>query len=241
MSSRSMSDLRAEICAMMSEIMGFDFREQELPPKLRKEIGDLAETLDYYYLLIHDLNAAKTEYEDTRVRFALLFFGSVIGIIMVIVFPFFSPQMPGILKSLSTKPVETIVILVVLFFATFISFVKMRTPPNETIKEKEKDATSCWSDINNQVKKLAEETYNELSTLYEAKVTPTVKQLVIDFARIIQAAKGRGIILDTIECPYCKAAVRIPTSGEYFECKYCGKVIHATKIFDKLKDILYPT
>ena len=62
-----------------------------------------------------------------------------------------------------------------------------------------------------------------------------MEHVIVDFARILEAAHGRGIILDTIECPSCKASISLPGSGDTFQCEYCGKSIRATDIFEKLK------
>jgi ribosomal protein S27AE len=135
----------------------------------------------------------------------------------------------------------TIFIYIGLIFFLFAVWAYLSYRKNMAIaKSKETEAYSWWTEITNGVKKLSDNAYNELSALHEARVRPTVKHVMVDFASIIQAAKGKGIILDAIQCPYCGAAVNIPTSGEYFYCKYCGKTIHATKVFDKLRDILSP-
>ncbi len=59
--------------------------------------------------------------------------------------------------------------------------------------------------------------------------------VVVDFAKIIQAAKGRGLILDSVRCPRCNAAVSLPKEGHAFQCDHCGNTIHAVDIFEKLK------
>jgi len=208
------SESRSRIIGMMSRIMGFSFREEDLPPKLRKEIGDVAQRLDYYNIVASTRDRAKV---TARARIYILIALAIAGAI-------------------------TIIFIIGLLFLGLAFWAYWSYKKNKAIaKRKETEAYSWWTDITNRVKKLSNDAYNELSTLHEARVRPTVKHIMVDFASIIQAARGRGIILDTIECPYCKGAVNIPTSGEYFYCKYCGKAIHATKIFDKLKDILSPT
>jgi len=208
------SESRSRIIDMMSKIMGFSLREDDLPPRLRKEIGDVAKRLDYYNYVVSVRDRAKA----TSTRRIFSFIAMVIlGVFLTLVFVF------G-------------VIFFVLALWAYRSYKKNK----DIAKSKEAEASSWWSDVNNRVKKIADEAYNELSALHEAKVRPAVKHIIVDFASIIQAARGKGIILETIECPYCNGALRIPTSGEYFECKYCGKTIHATLIFDKLKGILTP-
>jgi len=228
MSSKS----KSRILAMISKIMGFSFREDELSPRLRQEITDVAAQLDRYYESVANLGTIREEASKQGAGGAWLFFSAIIGLVVVVV---------GVLNGwASNVPAVNIVGgVVICLFILFLSIVMMVT--TEDTSGKEEELASYWSNINGRVEELAKDIQNELSALYEAKVRPTVKHIVIDFARIIQAARGRGIILDTIECPHCKGAVRIPTSGEYFKCPYCGKTIHATKIFDKLKDILAPT
>jgi hypothetical protein len=199
---------------MMSQAMNFSFREEDLPPKVRKEIGDVAQRLDYYNFVASTRDRAKA---TARSRIYILIALAIIGAITIVIFI-------GL-------------IFFGLAFWAYWSYKKNKA----AAKSKETEAYSCWKDITNRVKKISDDAYNELSALHEARVRPTLKHVMVDFASIIQAARGRGIVLDTIECPYCRGAVNIPPSGEYFQCKYCGKTIHATNVFDKLKDILSPT
>lgn len=225
---------------MMSKTMGFNFEEDELPPKLRKELGDVAAKLDYHHNLVDNLYTARSAHKAACGFWGFVFVVFLLCCIATVLVPLMAFVDPS-LAFVFTNPIESIVVLAIFFFPfssiAYFSFKKMRSD-DITIKEKEKEVASCWSDINNRVKMLAHEAYNEMSMVYEAKVRPTVKHVVIDFASIIRAARGRGIFLDTIECPHCKGAVEIPESGEYFKCKYCGKAIYATKIFDKIKGML---
>jgi len=205
---------RDRIIVMISEKLDFDFSEEDLSPKLRREIGQIARKMDDYDMLAADADETKS-----RAR-TEIFLTPVLIIIGVVLLWFWIG-----------------VIFIVAGFLCFWIYTKEKAKA----KSKEVEATSLWSDLDNRIGQLAKLVYDELSLLHEARIRPIVKHIVLDFANIIQAARGRGIILTNIECPYCNGIVEIPSTGEYFKCQYCGKTIHATKIFDKLKDILTPT
>lgn len=205
-------EARSRVINMISQRLGFSFREEDLPPKLRKEIGFVAQRLDMYDQTVFTIKKTKSTASN---RIGVIVFLIIVGVIFCFVY----------------------LIGIVFFVATFFAYrsykkIKMK------VKDKEAEADSLRLEIDNRVKQLSDSAYGELSLLHEARVRPTVKHLMVDFADIAQAVKGKGIILSTIECPYCKGAVEIPESGEYFKCKYCGKTIYATKIFDKIKGIL---
>jgi len=199
---------------MLSQRLGFSFKEEDLSPKLRREIGFIAKKLRQYDQTIILRDKSKSAATNLIAAIVLL---TILGVIFLFVY------------LIGT-------IFLVLAYVVYRSYKKKKN----LAATKESEATSLQSEINNQVKELSESTYSELSLLHEAKVRPTVKHIMVDFADIIEAAKGKGIFLSTIECPYCKAAIEIPTTGEYFKCKYCGKTIYAIKVLDKLKGILSP-
>lgn len=210
------SEARSRIIDMISQRLGFSFREEDLPPKLRKKIGLIAQREELYDQISSQIGRKKTI--ATQITVVILFF-LFLGLFMVLLAVWFG---------------------VAFMLVAIVGYLALRREKTLT-KDMESEATSLRSEIDTDVDELSESAYNELSLLHEARVRPTIKHLMLDFADIIQAVKGKGIILSTIECPYCKGAVEIPESGEYFKCKYCGKTIYATKIFDKLKDMLSPT
>jgi len=205
---------RDQIIEMISERMDFSFREEDLSPKLRREIGQITKAMNYYYGLDKNINEVKTR-ANIEIFFAVILIG--VGLITLWFW------------------------VGIIFLVGAVLVIWAYTKERRLMKEKEVEATSLWSTLDNRIEQLSKQIYNELSLLHEAKIRPIVKHIVVDFASIIQAARGRGIILSNIECPYCSGVVEIPTTGEYFKCQYCGKTVHATKIFDKLKDILTPS
>ena len=108
-------------------------------------------------------------------------------------------------------------------------------PVEQTLADRRKDLAVVAVAFDSQIAKMSEEIFQQLSEVHEARVRPKMEHVIVDFARILEAARGRGIILDTIECPSCKASISLPGSGDTFQCEYCGKSIRATDIFEKLK------
>jgi hypothetical protein len=108
-------------------------------------------------------------------------------------------------------------------------------PVEQTLAGKRKDLATIAVAFDSKIAKMSEEVFHQLSEAHEARVRPKMEHVIVDFARILEAARGRGIMLDTIECPSCKATVSLPSSGDTLQCEYCGKSIRATDIFEKLK------
>ena len=107
-------------------------------------------------------------------------------------------------------------------------------PVELLIAQKRRELAAISVGLNGEIVKTSKEIFQQLSEAHEAKVHPQIRHIVVDFARIVEAARGRGIILDTVECPNCKGSVSLPNEGDSFQCKFCGKLIHATDIFEKL-------
>jgi len=219
MSSRA----RSRTIELISEKLGFSFKEEDLPPKLRIEIGAVATKLDQLW----NLQTSSKGHELTA--HSLRSWSFLVGTIGLIIL---------MLTFAGGGWAAAVIGLVFLGVAYLIH--KQHEMEKKTAEHIKSEANTLWAGISEDIPRLAEAAYTDLSALYEARVRPTIKHITIDFASIVQAAKGRGIILDMIECPNCKGAVKLPKSGDSFECQYCGKIIKATSVFDKLKDIIDP-
>jgi len=210
---------RSTVIEMMHVDVGFDFKEEDLSPKIRKEITMLAGKIDQAHYLWNLGEKARREANNkanifyTCVGLALLLF------LLWIVAPY-------------------------LIFFSFLLFPAGYHYHRLSVKAKKKaidygfQGDSKWQEVVQETESLAKKAYDELTVLHEARVRPTIKQVTIDFARIIEAAKGKGIILETIECPYCKAPAKLPKNGDSFECQHCGRTIKAMNVFDMLKGIM---
>lgn len=205
------------IIEMISERMGFDFREEDISPKLRREIGQIAEKVNRYEQIVANMDDAR---EKAKFAIVFSFFTVILGMVLAVLVTFWSGA---------------------IFFMFSLAGCSQCIKNKTVARDMKVEATSLWSDLDNRIEQLSESVYSELSLLHEAKVRPTVKHIMVDFSSIIQAARGKGIVLSNIECPHCNGTVEIPPTGEYFQCQYCGKTIYATKIFDKLKDLLTST
>jgi hypothetical protein len=63
-------------------------------------------------------------------------------------------------------------------------------------------------------------------------------QVVVDFSSIQSLARGKGIILDVVSCPYCGADLHLPKVGTLTDCNHCGKQIHASDVQDRIAERL---
>lgn len=61
---------------------------------------------------------------------------------------------------------------------------------------------------------------------------------VIDFSFLKAQIEKGGIVLSTVKCPNCAAAVSLPDSGNLTKCGHCGATIRAVDLFDKLKGLI---
>lgn len=214
---------RSRTIELISEKLGFSFKEEDLPPKLRVQIGAVATKIDQLW----SLQTSSRDHEmSARSLGSWAFLVGIIGFIILVI----TVAGGGWAAAVAG----------LMFLGVAYLIYKKRKTERKTAERIKSEANILWAEISEDTSRLAKAAYTDLSALYEARVRPTIKHITIDFASIIQAAKGRGIILDMIECPNCKGAVKLPKSGDSFECQYCGRIIKATNVFDKLKDILGP-
>ena len=225
------SESKSQALRMISESAGFSFKEEELSPGLRKKITDVAAQLDHYHVARADLNEMEAKENKEYGGACWCGLSGIIGLIVLIW---------GVAAGwAANQPLLNLVVGFGICIAIIIGAI-LAAPRGSGLARKREDVATLWSAIEGRVDELAKEVESELSAVQEAKVRPTVRHVVIDFARIIEAARGRGIILDKVECPHCGGAITLPASGERIKCQYCGKTVYATSIFDKLKDILSP-
>src|SRR3990170_5659543 len=208
---------RASILSILSNRVGFPFEESELSPTLRRQMTDLVS-------LKQSLDGAGFIVDDLVRREGNLWVYTIISFLagVVLILAGFSNA------SLILAGIIALAVGAVLYYGTL-------KPVEQTLAGKRKDLAVVAVAFDSQVAKMAEEIFQQLSEAHEARVRPKMEHVIVDFARILEAARGRGIILDTIECPSCKASISLPGSGDTFQCEYCGKTIRATDIFEKLK------
>lgn len=63
-------------------------------------------------------------------------------------------------------------------------------------------------------------------------------QLVIDFSFLKEAMKKGGMVVQTVKCPNCSAPVSLPSSGSETKCQYCGAMLYAQDVFEKVRDLI---
>ena len=63
-------------------------------------------------------------------------------------------------------------------------------------------------------------------------------QVSIDFSSIFTQLKGKGIVLESLECPSCKGKLDYPDSGSIVSCSFCGSNVSAIDVFEKFKALL---
>ena len=63
-------------------------------------------------------------------------------------------------------------------------------------------------------------------------------QVAIDFNSIFTQLKGKGIVLESLECPSCKGALLYPEAGSVVTCSFCGATVTAVDVLEKFKGLL---
>jgi len=62
--------------------------------------------------------------------------------------------------------------------------------------------------------------------------------VVLDFSFLKTYMKKGGLIMEVLRCPQCSATIEFPKSGTQTKCSYCGNIIYAQDIFEKVKSLL---
>jgi len=63
-------------------------------------------------------------------------------------------------------------------------------------------------------------------------------QYVLDFSFLKAKMEQGGVVLQAIKCPSCGAGISLPAKGKAFKCQYCGSMIHAEDVFEKMKGLI---
>jgi len=63
-------------------------------------------------------------------------------------------------------------------------------------------------------------------------------QVSIDFTSLFSQLKGKGIVLESLECPSCKGKLEYPESGSIVTCNFCGSNVSAVDLFEKFRGFL---
>ena len=80
------------------------------------------------------------------------------------------------------------------------------------------------------------------SGVYSSKLSLSRKsvqyQVAIDFNSLFTQLKGKGIVLESLECPSCKGSLQYPEAGSVISCTFCGATVSAVDVFEKFKGLL---
>ncbi|NLT38536.1 MAG: hypothetical protein GXX95_10330 [Methanomassiliicoccus sp.] len=63
-------------------------------------------------------------------------------------------------------------------------------------------------------------------------------QYVLDFSFLKAEMEKGGVIVQTIKCPACSAGLTLPSTGNNISCPYCGSMVYAQDIFEKMKGLI---
>lgn len=214
----------------LRERCGFTFDENNLSPAVRQEITALSTELTRIDPLRHRLYEAG---EMTRRQRTSIFRARLVGAIFILV---------GLLTLTGSIAAGAVVILIgVLPFVWVSRTGSSRLKMGLDIRAKAKSEVE-WAEAQLGVKlgELAKVIVSELSELHEQMLHPRQVNLNVnmDFSWLRTEMEKGGLLLTTVKCPQCGGKLELPKSGDLVSCKYCGSVIHAVDVFDKLKTLL---
>ncbi len=63
-------------------------------------------------------------------------------------------------------------------------------------------------------------------------------QYVLDFSFLKSEMEKGGVIVQTIKCPACSAGISFPSAGTTIQCPYCGSMVYAQDVFEKMKGLI---
>ena len=215
---------RNRIVQVLTEKVGFQFNESELPPSLRQKIGDLATTRQQIDDKVSQLNMrwqqgqsltnqAKSKTGTLIAQIiggVLLAFGTLGAVVEAFV------SFPGVLVYviLFMTPGAILLLYGILRWNTSRkSSMKLQTT-NYEFSTLNADITKLNSSYIPQLTSLSQQILSELSSIHEVRMHP-----------IATASQSQQIIKETvlkeivmIPCPYCKGLM--PQTSVY--CPHCG-------------------
>jgi hypothetical protein len=63
-------------------------------------------------------------------------------------------------------------------------------------------------------------------------------QYVLDFSFLKAEMERGGVVVQTIRCPSCGAGISLPSTGTSARCPYCGNMVYAHDVFEKMKGLI---
>jgi len=208
----SLADPRKFTLEYLFKKCGFQFDESaDLSPDTRSKIGDLSDQVRSFWDL--DLQMAAKRVAATKGSPAanglsalgvLIFVGVIINYVA------------GLVDI--GDPTGFIVFGVVLLaLGTLVSRLGKRSIAKAVavLQKKRDEAYQAWAV---KADSLSSTILEESRAVYRQKVNPKVLEVKVDFAEIMRAAQGKGVILDKVKCPSCGAAISLPSSGQVAKC-----------------------
>ena len=183
----------------------FQFQESELSPNLRNQIGILEEKLQECW---------QTNVKAEKVEGVKRSLDTISGL-----FIFFGLILIAISFSYGA---DFLVVGVVCFLFVWpvYSYSKRKSLDKAVLLGEYKIKMDAW---HNSVEALSREIFDELSLIHGQKVSPSIKQEVVQYNISTKFEFGKNGAL-MIECPYCKASSQLTSKiNNTVKCSYCGK------------------
>ena len=224
-----MEDPRQYVLRYLFEKCGFQFVEStDLSPETRQQVGALAAEVEGVWAIDSQIGAQNarmakgTPWAGAPIALGvLLMIASVAGFLVYAVF--------------SADLLYAGIVLVALGLVVSWRF---RRKVAAVVADVQKSRDEQWRRWAAHADALSVKVVEETKLMYQQRVRPRVLEIKVDFAEIVRAAQGKGIVLDKVTCPSCGAPVLLPASGDMIGCTYCGNKVTATNVFEKMRSIL---
>jgi DNA-directed RNA polymerase subunit RPC12/RpoP len=66
-------------------------------------------------------------------------------------------------------------------------------------------------------------------------------QYILDFSFLKAEMEKGGLVVQSVKCPSCSAAIALPQTGSTTKCEYCGATVFAQDVFDRIKGLMKQT
>ena len=202
-------EYRRRTMELLKDKCGFSFKEEDLSPSIRKEIGFLSHRLVEMDNFSLDSETKNKIVGDKRILSYFFYLISAVFFLYGVLFQFGS-----IVINLTFIIVSPIFILI-----GYTCHLSSKHDLEKFVAESLVSSRNTWD---SDLKSLSDKIIEELKEVHEVKLHPTIRQEVIQYNISTKFEFGKNGAL-MIECPYCKASSQLASKINPVKCSYCGK------------------
>lgn len=104
-------------------------------------------------------------------------------------------------------------------------FMELKNQWPEMVKSQSEKVKSLRERFNENLRQLASGIDRSIKSIFEVKR---------DYEHLRLLLKTRGLIIERVACPHCGGSLKLPESGYFVKCPYCGENIYAVDVLKLL-------